>query len=181
MNNITERNPNGKEKRRGARTVVADSGGILYNPRHLEKESDKTGGKSPRSQSHAQFLRNGLARVLKGQFGAYRNEDSGIEANLNGRSLKKLGSDKAIEKSKANGFTISEHFEAAAKIRELYIKAKLVETSPDKKGSAQILSIKRFVAPFTLKSGRKATAYITVKESIDSGHKIYSVELMEQK
>lgn len=54
-----------------------------------------------------------------------------------------------------------------------------METRPDKNGSAQILSIKRFNAPFTLESGRKANAYITVKESIDSGHKIYSVELRE--
>ena len=52
-----------------------------------------------------------------------------------------------------------------------------METRPDKNGSAQILSIKRFSAPFTLESGKKANAYITVKETVQNDHKIYSVEL----
>lgn len=129
--------------------------------------------------SHAKFLRGELDKKLRTQFGMLRNESSGIEAHLNSRSLKKLGSDKAVEKSKANGFTISEHFEAASRITELYQKAVLVETRPDKNESRNVLSIKRFNSSFTLESGRKANAYITVKETVQNGHKIYSVELRE--
>ena len=139
-----------------------------------ENFNSKENGKSP---SRAKLLREDLAKALRPSFALHRNEQTGIEAHLNGRSLKKLESDKAIEKSKANGFTIAEHFEAAERIVELFKSAALVETAPDKKGSVQILSIKRFLAPFTLASGMRASAYITVKESIDSGHKIYSVEL----
>ena len=134
-----------------------------------------------KEQSHAQFLRNELGKTLRPQFGKHKNIETGIEANLNGRSLKKLGSDKAIEKSKENGFSISEHFEVANQIKDLYIKSKLFETTADKKGSRNILSIKRFRKSLTLSTGRKTTAHITVKESLQNGHTIYSVELLELK
>lgn len=130
-------------------------------------------------KSHAKVLRDELGEKLRSEFGTHKNEKTGIEAHLNSRSLKKLGSDKAIEKSKANGFTISEHFEAAGQITDLYRKADLVETRPDRNESRNVLSIKRFNAPFTLNSGKKANAYITVKETVQNAHKIYSVELME--
>ncbi len=130
-------------------------------------------------KSHAKVLRDELGEKLHSEFGTHKNEKTGIEAHLNSRSLKKLGSDKAIEKSKANGFTISEHFEAAEQITDLYRKADLVETRPDRNESRNVLSIKRFNAPFTLNSGKKANAYITVKETVQNDHKIYSVELME--
>ena len=128
---------------------------------------------------HSKILREELSSVLKPQYGTYKNAKTGIDAHLNGRSLKKLGSDKAIDKSKANGFTISEHFEAASRIIELYKNAELVEVAQDKKGSRNTLSIKRFNAVFTLRNGKTANAYITVKETEQNGHKIYSVELKE--
>lgn len=129
--------------------------------------------------SHAQFLRSELDKTLRPQFGVYKNKETGIEANLNTRSLKKLSSDKAIEKSKANGFTIADHFEVASQIKDLYIKSKLYENAPDKKGRRNILSVKRFRKNLTLTNGRKTTAHITVKESLQNGHTIYSVELLE--
>lgn len=128
--------------------------------------------------SHSKYLRNELAETLRPVFGVYTNKDTGIKANLNGRSLKKLGSDKAINKSKANGFTIAEHFEGAKKITELYQKARLVSSSKDKKGSNNIISVKRFTSPFRTSLGKDANAYITVKESKQNGHTIYSVELI---
>jgi len=42
-----------------------------------------------------------------------------------------------------------------------------------------IASIKRFEAPIML-DGEAATAYITVKESAEHGHRIYSLELKKQ-
>ena len=131
--------------------------------------------------SHAQYLRKELSKILKPQYGKYTNKSTGIEANLNGRSLKKLGSDKAIEKTKANGFTITEHFEGAVRIADLFQKAKLIENRPDREWHRNILSIKRFTARFKTSSGRNAKAFITVKESVQNGHTIYSLELFSLK
>ena len=130
--------------------------------------------------SHSKYLREKLAENLKAQYGLYKNKNTGIESYLNGRSLKKIESDKAINKSKANGFTITEHFEAANKIIDLYKKATLIESRPDKNNDQNIISIKRFVTPFELSTGKNATAYITVKETEQNGHKIYSLELLQR-
>lgn len=126
-------------------------------------------------------MRQELREKLRPQFGLHKNEKTGIEANLSGKSVDKIASDKAIEKSKSNGFTVDEHFEVAEHITELYEKADLTETRPDKNESVNLLSIKRFDAQHTLKSGENADAHITVKESKDKGHKIYSVEVMTLK
>lgn len=154
-------------------------GGIVRGGRGAKSQIENKGllEKNHASLTHIQYLRQELSKSLRPKFGVYENESTGIKANLNGRSLKKLSSDKAVEKSKANGFTLAEHFESAEKITSLYKKAKLVEVAKDKKGSSNILSIKRFSANFRLKEGRNAKAYITVKESIQNGHTIYSVEL----
>ena len=114
---------------------------------------------------------------MRPQFGFYKNKKTGIEANLSEKSVNKISSEKAIEKSKANGFTVEEHFEVAERIAELYENADLAETSPDKKGSLDLKSIKRFDSEVTLSDGKKAVAHITVKESVQNGYKIYSVEV----
>ena len=129
--------------------------------------------------THIQYLRKKLSDTLRNQFGIYTNTSTGIKANLNGRSLKKLGSDKAVEKSKANGFSLLEHFEAAEKIIDLFREAILIETRPDKKGSRNILSIKIFSSKIQTINGKDAKVNITVKESIQNGHTIYSLELLE--
>lgn len=116
---------------------------------------------------------------LKPKIGKYINDSTGIEANFSGASIDKMSSSKAIEKSKANGFTVDDHFEVVNNILQLWKVAKLVETRPDKNGSNNLLSIKRFDADTVLTSGKNAIAHITVKESVQHGHKLYSVEVME--
>lgn len=117
-------------------------------------------------------------RSLQGQ--TFVNADTGIEARLSANGVNKLLSNKAREKSNANGFTNEEHFEAAANIDRLFENAVLTETREDRKGSEHIISIKRFSAPFY--TGKEfAEAYITAKESIQHGHRIYSLELEEIK
>ncbi|UKI31688.1 MAG: hypothetical protein L6W00_28820 [Lentisphaeria bacterium] len=84
------------------------------------------------------------------------------------------------KKSNANGFTNAEHFEAISNIDRLYENAVLVERREDRKGSEHIRSIKRFAAPFY--TGKTfAEAYITVKEIVEDGNRIYSLELDELK
>ena len=136
-----------------------------------------------KKQGYTSKLRKDLKNNLQDSLGLHKNKKTGIEANLSGDSINKMGSEKAIEKSKANGFSVDEHFEVANKIVELYENADLTKTRPDKNNSPDLKSIKHFDSEATLRSGEKAIAHITVKESVVNGHKIYSVEVMnlEQK
>lgn len=108
--------------------------------------------------------------------GDYSN-GNGITAHFNSRSIKKMTSDKALNKSLENGFTKSQHFEAVSRAPNLFKSAKLVSVQKDKNDSDNVLAIKRFSTDFKLKSGKKATAYFTVKETKQNGHTLYSIEL----
>lgn len=137
------------------------------------------GGEKSMKKGYTSRLRDDLKNNLRDSFGLHINKKTGIVANLSGDSVNKMGSEKAIEKSKANGFSVEEHFEVANRIVELYENADLKETRPDKNNSPDLKSIKRFDSEVALKSGKKAIAHITVKESVLNGHKIYSVEVMD--
>jgi hypothetical protein len=84
----------------------------------------------------------------------------------------------AIKKFVDNGFTGDQHFEAVKKVVELYKNAKLIKTHKDKKGNKDVL-IKRFVAQDKMNDGTEYDALITLKESTEHGHRIYSLELDE--
>ena len=134
-----------------------------------------------KSTSYINTLRNKLFKDLEEHLGIIKNKETNIEARLSNSSIDKMASGKAINKSKNNGFTVEEHFEVASQITELFKNADLVETTPDKKGSENLISIKRFDCDTDLLSGKKVTAHITVKESLQHGHKIYSIEVMSLK
>lgn len=86
----------------------------------------------------------------------------------------------ARNKSEKNGFSEAEHFGAAVNIDRLFSNATLVEERPDKRGDVNIKAIKRFAAPFF--TGKEiAEAIITVKESVEHGNRVYSIELFEIK
>ena len=135
----------------------------------------------PKKRGYANYKRQELLNKLKSVFGKLVNISTGIEANLSKKSLDKMTSAKALEKSKTNGFTLDEHFELAAKIKPLYESAILVTAHGNLKNpdDQNVVSIKRFVSAAILKSGKKADVLITVKESIANGHRIYSIELDE--
>lgn len=107
-----------------------------------------------------------------------KNEATGINAKIAMEGLNKMTSGPAIKKSVDNGFTGSQHFEAVKKIVDLYKKARLIKTHADKNGSKDV-QIKRFVAQDKMKDGTNYDALITVKESVEHGHRIYSLELDE--
>lgn len=134
-----------------------------------------------KKQGYASYKRSELLTILKPFLGKIVNIQTGIEANLSKHSIDKMTSAKALEKSKANGFTLAEHFELAAKIKPLYESAILVASHGNLKNpdDPNVVSIKRFVSAAILQSGRKADVLITVKESIANGHRIYSIELDE--
>ena len=134
-----------------------------------------------KKHGYANYKRQELLNKLKPVLGKLVNISTGIEANLSKKSLDKMTSAKALEKSKTNGFTLDEHFELAAKIKPLYESAILVTAHGNLKNpdDPNVVSIKRFVSAAILKSGKKADVLITVKESIANGHRIYSIELDE--
>ena len=108
------------------------------------------------------------------------NVETGIKARINGDQKRKIVSNAALDKSYANGFSSSRHFAVAAKIDEAWESASLIEARGDRAMDVNITSIKRFEATILL-DGEMATAYLTVKESAEHGHRIYSLELKEIK
>lgn len=109
------------------------------------------------------------------------NESTGIKAQLAMEGVNKMSSGAAITKSINNGFTAEQHFEAVKKIVSLFNKAKLVKEHGDLKHGTSTVRIKRFVAEDKFSNGTPFDALITVKESEQYGHRIYSLELDEIK
>ena len=108
------------------------------------------------------------------------NVETGIAARVSGDQKRKIVSNAAVGKSNANGFSSSQHFAVAAKIDTAWKNGSLVKTGKDKSGDVNIASIKRFEAAIQL-DGKPAVAYMTIKESVEHGHRIYSLELRETK
>ena len=119
---------------------------------------------------------NAALSKLKGK--DYTNKATGITARLSSNGAGKLVSNAATAKSQKNGFTKEQHNALAANINRLFENAFLLEERPDKNGDVNIKSIKRFVCPVRF-GENEAAAYITVKESVEHGHRIYSVEGMK--
>jgi hypothetical protein len=86
-----------------------------------------------------------------------------------------LVSNTAANKSIKNGFTRRQHFAAVSDIDNLFRNSTRIETRPDRNGDANIVALHRFAAPLF----EDNVAYITVKESVEHGKKIYTVELIE--
>ena len=108
----------------------------------------------------------------------FANRATGIVAQLSSSAKGKLVSNKATGKSKANGFTREQHNVLAANVGALFEAARLVESRPDRMGDANVVSIKRF-AQEVFFGARKAVAWMTIKESRQHGHHIYSVEAIK--
>ena len=106
------------------------------------------------------------------------NRSTGIRARLSSSAKGKLVSNKATGKSKANGFTREQHNALAANIDSIYVESTLVSSRPDREGDANIISIKLFSRKVAF-GNNPAVAWITVKESRQHGHHIYSVEAIK--
>ncbi|MCL2193934.1 MAG: hypothetical protein FWB78_11140 [Treponema sp.] len=108
------------------------------------------------------------------------NAETGIEAYINTEQRRKILSGAAVEKTMRNGFSANQHFATASKIDAAWKHAALVKIGGDRVGNKNVAAIKRFVAPILLDDD-PAAAYITVKQSVEHGHRIYSLELTEIK
>ena len=106
------------------------------------------------------------------------NRSTGIATQLSASAKGKLISNKATGKSTANGFTREQHNILAANVGVLFEAARLVESRPDRAGDANVISIKRFAQEVSFGT-KTAVAWMTVKESKQHGHHIYSVEAIK--
>lgn len=117
-----------------------------------------------------------LAMLIADSATPFENDETGIHAEINNRQRGKITSGKAQRKSGASGFSTGVHNYVAAHIRQLFKHAIHVGDYKDRKASADIIAIKRFVCPVKIQ-GVDAFAYMTVKELKEHGHKIYTLEL----
>lgn len=102
-----------------------------------------------------------------------RSSDGKIEAYLSLKSLSKMTSTKAIQKSIDNGFSREEHLRAVLDIQRLFENAKLAQTHKDSRSLSGNVLIHRLNSQ--LENGN---ALITTKESVDiNKNRIYSLEL----
>ncbi len=108
----------------------------------------------------------------------FLNRSTGIVARLSSSAKGKLVSNKATGKSTANGFSRTQHNVIAGSVGQLFESARLMSSRPDKDGDANIISIKRFAQPVRF-GDVKAAAWMTIKESKQHGHHIYSVEAIK--
>lgn len=106
------------------------------------------------------------------------NKATGITAQISTTGLNKIASKKAVDKSVANGFSRDEHFKVAGDLKNLFENATKKESYADKKQSKDVMAIHRFFAEITI-NNKQAQAKMTLKESIEYGNRIYSLELEE--
>jgi hypothetical protein len=105
-----------------------------------------------------------------------KNKKLGIIACINTKQRDKILSQKAINKSLQNGFTKEQHYAVASKIAQIFEKAELIEEREDREGDANIKSVKELLSPVKLGS-KTVYADILAKESIEHGHRVYTLEL----
>jgi hypothetical protein len=85
--------------------------------------------------------------------------NDGEEARLSKRSIGKLVSNAAVDKSMANGFYREQHYAVASDIGNVFENSVKILEHPDKYGSIDIVAMHRFAAPLF----EDNVAYITVK------------------
>ena len=138
-----------------------------------KKAADK-GGRDEQTLSEKEVVLKHISTL----FGKpITNKETGIVATFDTKGANKMVSNKAVDKTVKNGYSQHEHLEAVKDIKRLYEDAGLSVQHEDRDKYPNILSIKRFRTNMTTVDGNPATAKITVKETKQNGHKIYSIEL----
>ena len=130
-------------------------------------------------------LKDKLQAYIKQGF--IKNKD--IEkANISQKSIDKMGCDKALNKSLVNGFSVNELMTQrnglvsfSPRLGELFPTAELKRTDPDRNNDPNVRDMKRFRKDFITCEGKKASAWITVKNSTQHGNRLYTIEVMELK
>ncbi|MGX3046147.1 LPD3 domain-containing protein, partial [Helicobacter sp. T3_23-1056] len=118
--------------------------------------------------------RNAINTIINQQI-INKNDGRVAQISVNGRD--KILSGEALKKSIVNGFSKEEHFNTAQKLKELYKNAILQNSHKDTK-SKDIKQTHRYLAN-TIINNKEAQALLTIREVIEHGNRIYSLELQE--
>lgn len=117
-------------------------------------------------------VKSQMIEALKPIFNQTMTSSDGVQAYMSLKSLSKMTSPQAIQKSIDNGFSREEHLKAVLDIQRLFENAKLQATEPHKSGEKNAI-IHRLNSE--LENGN---ALITTKESLDANkNRVYSLEL----
>lgn len=103
------------------------------------------------------------------------NEKIGFNATISNRTLEKMLSGKAT----AQSADIASHLNAVANIDVLFAKAVLDKSEPEKNGDQQTLGVHKLKVKLADDKGGQLVK-ITVKELLNDGNRIYSVEAIEE-
>ena len=142
----------------------------LSEAKHLNKETKV----NPAKNLHT--LRQELEAELTPKINIpIENKNDGRIAIITKKGIEKIESDKAIQKSIANGFSKQEHLTIAKRLDELYQNSVFKETHKDKNGVENI-QIHRYIS----RVDHNTEALITLKETKEGkyqGNRIYTLEL----
>ncbi len=138
------------------------------------REILESGGKAQNKIQLRQATKE-ILNTLKNKEITHKN---GIVARVSSVGIEKMMSDKAIQKSLDNGFSISQHFNAVQNIETLFKNSDFLRTEAPKNQSKDIVGVHRYINTENLQE-QNAQALITLKESVENGNRIYSLELEE--
>ncbi|MDO4936173.1 MAG: hypothetical protein Q4E42_05950 [Phascolarctobacterium sp.] len=113
--------------------------------------------------------------LLKTKDKVFVNEATLIKAQVSRSGRKKMLDPSSFRLSMENGFTWQEHISAACNIGELYEKASLSEITGDKYGQSKS---KKYFSVYCSFNKKPAIAVMTILETVNAGHRIYSVQLV---
>ena len=104
------------------------------------------------------------------------NKETGLQGVVTDTERNKISSKKAVDKSRANGFTRDEHFAAAQDLKNLFENATKAQSHNDYKQRENIAQVHRFVKDLYI-NDKQAQAKITLFEKIEGKNRIYTLEL----
>jgi len=154
------------------KTRTDDKGNVaLFSRSQQDKFSIPVEGRSKADAEEA------LAK-LKGQ--PLLNYETGIEALINSMQIKKLVSEAAVSKSRANGFTREQHYAIVSHIKTLWHEAIHIVDSLDTKHNDPNVTMRRFAAPIQI-ADQTHYVVITAKQTVQFGSRIYTLEAHAEK
>ena len=108
----------------------------------------------------------------------FKNENNGIVAQISNDGIGKMMSPKAVDKSIKNKFSKEAHFLGVENAGKLFEKAKFSHSEAARNQTPDIIAYHKYYTKAVF-DGKPSNVKLTLKESIEAGHKIYSLELLE--
>lgn len=133
----------------------------------------------PKEKDFFKNLRNKAKETLAARKGEkVQNISSGMFASVSSDGISKMISSKAVDKSINNGYTKEEHFASVENVLSLFKVSELAHSEKPNNKSADVIAYHKFIADFSI-NHKPTKAKITLRETLQAGNRIYSLELLE--